>query len=156
MRKLKKFNKFQKAIQDRAGLIPYIIEGDNIEMMFFIPSNPDFGGYKFQIAKGRVDQGESPQNAAIREAEEEIGLDKENIKKVTLVSEKLLTGSEGYEYTLYLYAVEVKNKSDFNQFESETKETGWLTIDDYSKYGRGSQFKLVNKTHKLIRNTLKK
>jgi 8-oxo-dGTP pyrophosphatase MutT (NUDIX family) len=26
-------------------------------------------------------------NAAIREAEEEIGLDKENIKKVTLVSE---------------------------------------------------------------------
>jgi septal ring-binding cell division protein DamX len=36
---------------------------------------------------------------------------------------KLLTGSEGYEYTLYLYAV--KNKSDFNQFESETKETGY-------------------------------
>jgi hypothetical protein len=27
--------------------------------------------------------------------------------------------------TLYLYAVEVKNKSDFNQFESENK-TGWL------------------------------
>jgi hypothetical protein len=59
---------------------------------------------------------------------------------------KLLTGSEGYEYTLYLYA-EVKNKSDFNQFESETKETGWLTIDEYTKYGRGSQMKLVNKTY---------
>jgi hypothetical protein len=27
--------------------------------MFFIPSDPDFGGYKFQIAKGRV-EGESP------------------------------------------------------------------------------------------------
>jgi 8-oxo-dGTP pyrophosphatase MutT (NUDIX family) len=40
-------------------------------MMFFIPSDPDFGGYKFQIAKGRVDQ-ENHQNAAIREAEEEI------------------------------------------------------------------------------------
>jgi 8-oxo-dGTP pyrophosphatase MutT (NUDIX family) len=55
-------------------------------MMFFIPSDPDFGGYKFQIAKGRVDR-RITSNAAIREAEEEIGLDKENIKKVTLVSE---------------------------------------------------------------------
>jgi 8-oxo-dGTP pyrophosphatase MutT (NUDIX family) len=47
--------------------------------MFFI-SDPDFGGYKFQIAKGRVDQ-ENHQNAAIREAEEEIGLTKKILKK---------------------------------------------------------------------------
>jgi hypothetical protein len=60
-------------------------------MMFFIPSDPDFGGYKFQIAKGRVDQ-ESHQNAAIREAEE---CSKKIKKKVTLVSEKIITGSEG-------------------------------------------------------------
>jgi hypothetical protein len=38
--------------------------------MFFIPSDPDFGGYKFQIAKGRELIKRSPQNAAIREAEE--------------------------------------------------------------------------------------
>jgi hypothetical protein len=41
---------FQKG-NSRQSRIPYIIEGDNIEMMFFIPSDPDFGGYKFQIAK---------------------------------------------------------------------------------------------------------
>jgi 8-oxo-dGTP pyrophosphatase MutT (NUDIX family) len=55
-------------------------------MMFFIPSDPDFGGYKFQIAKVELIR-RITSNAAIREAEEEIGLDKENIKKVTLVSE---------------------------------------------------------------------
>lgn len=152
--KIKKFNKFQKAIQDRAGLVPYIIDEDGeIEMMFYIPSD---GGFKFQIAKGRVDYGESPQEAAIREAEEEIGLDRNNIKNIMLVSEKKLTGSEGYEYILHLYAVEVKNKKDFNQFEHETKETGWLTIGEYTRYGRGSQLKLVNKVYDRIENTLKK
>jgi hypothetical protein len=30
-------------------------------MMFFIPSDPDFGGYKFQIAKVESWPGESPQ-----------------------------------------------------------------------------------------------
>jgi 8-oxo-dGTP pyrophosphatase MutT (NUDIX family) len=155
--KIKKFNKFQKAIQDRAGLVPYIIDEDGeIEMMFYIPSDVAYGGYKFQIAKGRVDYGESPQEAAIREAEEEIGLDRDNIKNIMLVSEKKLTGSEGYEYILHLYAVEVKNKKDFNQFEHETKETGWLTIGEYTRYGRGSQLKLVNKVYDRIENTLKK
>ena len=155
--KIKKFNKFQKAIQDRAGLIPYIIVDGEIEMMFYIPSSDEYtGGYKFQIAKGRVDYGESPQEAAIREAEEEVGLDKDNIKNIMLISEKKLTGSEGYDYILHLYAVEVKNKVDFNRFESDTKETGWLTIGEYTRYGRGSQLKLVKKTYDKIENTLKK
>jgi hypothetical protein len=62
---------------------------------------------------------------------------------------KLLTGSEGY---VYIYAVEVKNKSDFNHLRVKQK----LTMMEYTKYGRGSQMKLVNKTYKLIENTLKK
>jgi hypothetical protein len=40
-------------------------------MMFFIPSDPDFGGYKFQIAKGRVDK-ENHLKMLQLEAEEEM------------------------------------------------------------------------------------
>jgi hypothetical protein len=52
--------------------------------MFFIPSDPDFGGYKFQIAK--VELGESPQMLQLEKPKRK-WIDKENIKKVTLVSE---------------------------------------------------------------------
>jgi hypothetical protein len=50
-------------------------------MMFFIPSDPDFGGYKFQIAKVELTR-RITSNAAIREAEE-IGLTKKILKSNT-------------------------------------------------------------------------
>jgi len=81
MKYIKKFNeKIEPEI--RAGVIPYYIEDKDIKMMFFIPSDFRYGGDKYQIAKGRVDPWEDVETAAIREAFEELGLNKRNIKKL--------------------------------------------------------------------------
>ena len=137
-------------VQKRAGIIPYIIESGEVKMLFFIPSDPAYGGDKFQIAKGRVDQGEEVEKTAIREAEEELGLKKENIKSVTLVGKEVISGMDNYKYDFYLYVTEVYNREDFDDFGYETGEIGWLTMDEYEKQGRKSQLGIVRKCYDKI------
>lgn len=152
MKFLSDYKLFEGSVQRRAGLIPYIIEDDIVKMLFFIPSDPAYGGYKFQIAKGRVDSGEEVETAAIREASEELGLKKENIKSVFLVSKEVLSGMDNYNYDFYLYVAEVNNKEDFNPFCDETGEIGWLTMEEYEKKGRKTQLEIVKKCYNKIIN----
>ena len=64
---------YNKTLVYRAGTIPYVNEGGEIKMMFMIPSNSEYGGDQAQIAKGKVEDGETTEFAAIREAKEELG-----------------------------------------------------------------------------------
>jgi 8-oxo-dGTP pyrophosphatase MutT (NUDIX family) len=63
----------------RAGTIPYIVDNNEILMMFMKPSNVEYGGDRFQIAKGRIEDGEDTKTAALREAREELGMFLSNI-----------------------------------------------------------------------------
>jgi len=63
----------------RAGLIPYIVENNEIMMLFMKPSDSKYGGNLFQIAKGKLEKDESFEQAAIREAGEELGFTKLNM-----------------------------------------------------------------------------
>jgi 8-oxo-dGTP pyrophosphatase MutT (NUDIX family) len=152
MKFLSDYKLFEGSVQKRAGLIPYIIEDGIVRMLFFIPSDPAYGGDKFQIAKGRVDSVEEVQNAAIREASEELGLKKDNIKSITLVSKEVISGMDNYEYDFYLYVTEVFNKENFNTFCDETGEIGWLTMEEYEKKGRKTQLEIVRKCYNKIIN----
>ena len=59
------------ALTQKAGIIPYYIDEDGIPMMMFmVPSNPNYGGTEYQIAKGHIDKGETHYKAAIREGKE--------------------------------------------------------------------------------------
>ena len=152
MKFLLDYKLFEGLVQKRAGLIPYIIEDDIVKMLFFIPSDYAYGGDKFQIAKGRVDSNEEVETAAVREASEELGLKKENIKSVTLVSKEVLSGMSNYNYDFYLYVAEVNNKENFDKFSDETGEVGWLTMEEYEKKGRKSQLEIVRKCYNKIIN----
>jgi hypothetical protein len=50
---------YDKKLTFRAGTIPYIIEDGEVKMMFMRPSNSEYGGDAFQLAKGKVEDGES-------------------------------------------------------------------------------------------------
>lgn len=154
MRFLLDYKVFESLVQKRAGLIPYIIEDDIVKMLFFIPSDPAYGGDKFQIAKGRVDYNEEVETAAVREASEELGLKRENIKSVTLVSKEVLSGMSNYSYDFYLYVAEVFDKENFNPFSYETDEIGWLTMEEYESKGRKSQLEIVRKCYNKIINKI--
>jgi 8-oxo-dGTP pyrophosphatase MutT (NUDIX family) len=109
-----------------------------------IPSDPKFGGSKPSIAKGGIDKGEGVRTAAVREAEEELGLIQANIKPNTLEKmwEGRLTGNTE-NYKLTIYTCEVDDKDDFNKPHYETGSTHWLTAKEFAKVGRESQVHIV-------------
>ena len=113
----------------RAGLIPYFVEGNDIVFLTMKPSDPTYGGDCFQIAKGKVDPGETSNQAAVREASEELGLNPANMVKLEHLGKFL-----GYTE---IYYTEVYDKEDFGEFTYETGETKWMTIDEFLATGRG-------------------
>lgn len=112
----------------RAGTIPYIIEDGQVFMMFMKPSNPEYGGDTFQIAKGRIEDGEDAQAAAIREAGEELGL---FIGNVSLTED---LGVFMGRTTVFL--AKVKDRNMFGLPGFETADVAWMTAEEFDMVGR--------------------
>lgn len=67
-------NRFNIIIENnnvkRAGVIPYRFnDKGEVEVYCMIPSDPAYGGSAPQLAKGKIDRGESAINTAWREGE---------------------------------------------------------------------------------------
>lgn len=148
MKNIKTFESFSTKI--RAGLIPYCNDNGQIKMLFFIPSDPAYGGDQPQIAKGRVDVNEDIQQAALREASEELGLKSSNIINTQLVTKGLLSGMVTNNYEFHLFISEVNDMNDFDAYGYETLETKWLTIEEFKVQGRETQLDLVSKAYSKI------
>jgi 8-oxo-dGTP pyrophosphatase MutT (NUDIX family) len=112
----------------RAGFIPYIIDNDTVKILFMKPSNANYGGPDFQVAKGKIEKGEDAETAAIREASEELGLKPKNVKKVKYLGKFL-----GYTEVFY---GEIIDKDNFTEFTYETEETKWMTVEEFLESGR--------------------
>ena len=113
----------------RAGLIPYVIDNNEISMMFMKPSEKKFGGDSFQISKGKVDEGETAKEAANREAKEELGLFSPNIEGDVRHLGKFLGRTD-------VYVAKIKEKNMFGDYTYETGDVKWMTPDDFQKEGR--------------------
>lgn len=120
----------------RAGLVPYVINPDTKEfkMFFMKPSDPAFGGdddgiARFQLAKGKVDDGESKQQTAVREAEEELGLIQSNIEGPIHHLGTYLGRTE-------MFFCKVNNQTLFNEPHYETGATAWMNEQEYNTHGR--------------------
>ena len=129
----------------RAAVIPYVFNeyGEPL-MMFMKPSDPKYGGNMFQIAKGHVDPGEDPHTAAIREGGEELGLKPSNIISTFHLGRYL-------KYT-DVYCCEVIDQRDFDEFEDETGEVTWMTIEQFAENGRDIHRQLVDDAYNEICN----
>lgn len=127
----------------RAGVIPYIQLSDGtIKMLFMRPSDPRYGGHEFQIAKGKVEDGEHHHDAAFREAFEELGLIGGNI-----------IHSQYYGIVLgktHLYLAEVRSIDDFTTTTFETAETKWMSLEEFESEGRSLHKETVRSVYKSI------
>lgn len=131
----------------KAGLIPYIVDTDGqLKMLFMVASDPKFGGSKPMISKGTIEDGETAEHAAVREAIEELGLKPENIKGnlIKVFEDKVTLRSSNYDLTIY--GVEVYNKTNFDKWDYETLFATWMTQESFETKGR--------RDHKPIVNTL--
>lgn len=114
----------------RAGLIPYIVEDGEIKMMFVKPTAEvaEWSTDTFQIAKGKIEDGETAEGAAIREAREELGLFRGNV---------VLTEEVGvFMGRTTVFISKVKNKDMFGLPSEETSDVTWMTEDEFLEEGR--------------------
>ena len=104
----------------RGGLIPYVIRGDQIYICLMLPSNEEFGGSDYQLAKGHREEGETDKECAVREAIEELGLIKENLEQPWHINDLKKISWWAAEY------------KDFNldDHSDETKDAKWFKLGD--------------------------
>jgi len=113
----------------RAGMIPFFIdENNNIKMKFMVPSDQTYGTGYPQFAKGRIEKNEIHEEAAIREAKEELGLREENVKWFNYLG--IFLGRT------YMYICEVESKENFDEPHYETESTHWMSLEEFEKHGR--------------------
>jgi 8-oxo-dGTP pyrophosphatase MutT (NUDIX family) len=101
----------------KSGLIPYYKDGDFFKFFCMVPSNPLYGGTDPQIAKGEIELDENPQQAAIREATEELGLVEDNIQNLIFFEQ--MNG-------IFFYAAEVMNPYNWGTPHFETGSVLWV------------------------------
>jgi len=140
-----------RGIRKKSGMIPYVMKGGVPLFLFMIPSDSAYGGSRPSISKGNVDSGETTEQAAIREAEEELGLKRSNIVlgSVRLIWNSTFTGDVD-AYDFYVYVCEVKSSSDFDKPHYETGSVHWLTAEEFENRGRRIHVKIVNTANELI------
>ncbi len=138
----------------KAGIIPFYFDEDkNLKMLFMVSSNQEYGGLLPMVSKGHIDGNESPENAAIREGIQEVGLKISNFKSdVFHVYYGELQG-DTEKYEIVMSAIEINDPKDFSKPHYETAKTVWLTLDNFMKKGRQSQKELVSYSANKILST---
>lgn len=126
----------------RAGLLPYVIEDGVVKFLFMKPADHRYGGDRFQIAKGKVEDGETSEQAALREASEELGLVVGNIHPPMFLGEFLGRTS--------FYMAAVKDKTLFTEPHFETSETEWLSLSEYQHVGRALHLSIVQDAARAV------
>ena len=126
----------------RAALIPFVEEGDEVSMLFMKPSKPQYGGDKFQLAKGKQEEGESLVDTALREAKEELGLFEGNVLALEDIGEWLGRTT--------VFVCHIKDRDMFGDPHYETGETRWMTLEDFDKDGRDLHKPIVKAAHRKM------
>lgn len=134
-----------------AGVIPYIIIDGELKMLFMVSSDPAFGGDKPMVSKGGVDPGEDLLTGAMREGNEELGLNSRNIIGTPIIVDTIQIAGFDSTYPMTVFAVEVSDPNDFDQPHYETEYTTWLTLEEYRAQGRRSHLVFVEKLASKLR-----
>jgi 8-oxo-dGTP pyrophosphatase MutT (NUDIX family) len=112
----------------KAAFIPYYQD----KILVCKSSNPMYGGPHFALCKGNIDLGETVEQAAIREAQEEVGLRVENINGPVKHLGTFLT----FGYKLSVYWAEIHDPNAFNEPCWEIAETKWMSWKEFKAVGR--------------------
>lgn len=123
-------------MKTKAAFIPY----HDGRILVCRSSNPMFGGPHFALCKGNIDEGETEEQAAVREAQEEVGLRETNLAGPVRHLGNFLT----FGYVLSVYCAEIKDPEAFNPFCWEIAETKWMAWQEFRAVGRAEHRPIVD------------
>jgi 8-oxo-dGTP pyrophosphatase MutT (NUDIX family) len=135
----------------RAGLIPFLREADGaILYLMMVASDPKFGGPRPMISKGKIEEGETALECAVREAEEELGLKRRNLRGgfIEIFDGRIELYSCAYQ--LYVYGVEIQDRHDFDKWCDETEYTVWMDLESFKQKGRKDHVRFVEELERKL------
>lgn len=115
----------------KSGLVPYTIKNNMIFFCLMIPSDENFGGRFPQFPKGKIENKKTSLENAIKEAEEETGISRNNI-----VFTEFLTKDE--DKNLIWYLSKLKN-FDLNEPHYESLYSFWAESSQCKRIIRATQ-----------------
>ena len=109
---------------------------------------------RWQLPKGLVDEGESTEQAAIREVREEAGIDTEIVTRIDKVEYWYFWKENGqrirYHKFIYFYLLRYK-AGDVREHDHEVNDARWVNIDDAIKMlAFDNEKKIMEKAKELI------
>lgn len=130
----------------RAGLVLYHLTPDSeIRMLFMVPSDPKYGGDSPQIPKGKIEEGETAEEAAVREAKEEVGLFPPNI-------DGPLHNLGTFLGRTTFFVAKIKDPNQFGKPGSESKSVRWMSPEQFESEGRILHKPVVKAIVRLIKD----
>lgn len=120
------------------------------------------GGFlnQWSVPGGKIDEGETPLQAACRELEEETGLKVQSENLVFLRTESSTTMREkdgtqvAYEYEFNIYITFVHEEEPRNASPDEYAQTGWFTLTDALEMHKRAVSKAVGLSSDKIEDAL--
>jgi 8-oxo-dGTP pyrophosphatase MutT (NUDIX family) len=123
---MSRLQQYIQSTKQKAGIIPFHIDNKGVlSVLLTKPSDPDYGGSNYQIAKGGIDEGETLEQTALREGIEELGL-----REYNTIGMLYMGFDNIQDYELHVYLTRVKNRQDFNKPHYETDSTKWFTRNE--------------------------
>ncbi|MCS7233533.1 MAG: CoA pyrophosphatase [Synergistetes bacterium] len=114
-------------VKKAAVLIPFMIKDNKLHLVFTLRNqNLSYHGGQICFPGGRQEEGELPIQTALREAEEEIGLNRELVEIVAELQEEMAYTSN---YLIKPFVALIKEDVNFKVNEREVKEIIVLPLE---------------------------
>lgn len=137
----------------RAGLIPYLVGDDGLlQYLVMVASDSKFGGPRPMISKGKIEDGETALEAAVREAEEELGFKPRNVRGAILEIYEGRQALYSGAYHLTVFGVEIQDRYDFDKWCDETSHTEWHDLESFRKVGRKDHVKFIEALEQKVKS----
>lgn len=110
---------------------PYAVEGANVRLPLVLKNKPDYLEGMLNLPGGKINSGESPTDAAVRELKEEAGLEEiQEYDPMCYCPAEEIGIIQGTQCIIHCVRVPICSRQELNPNLTETEEISWYSFPD--------------------------